>query len=164
MEIAITELKPGANHFEVAEDWQTLELANSIFPEPINVSSLADLEGRLLTWHHHLETTAHLVCDRCLQEFNRQIDLRDRFIYAIDPLTEYDDDVTVVKSEDQFINLNANLREMLLLAIPLQKLCREDCRGLCPVCGGDLNQTDCDCQQTVESGLQAELTKLKRRK
>lgn len=43
------------------------------------------------------------------------------------------------------IDLSPLARESLLLALPLAPLCREDCRGLCPTCGADLNAGDCDC-------------------
>ena len=44
-----------------------------------------------------------------------------------------------------FIDLEPLAREALVLDLPLAPLCREDCRGLCPTCGADLNQGDCDC-------------------
>ena len=163
MEIMIAELKPGANHFQANEDWQSLELAGDVFPEPIRVHSLADLEGRLLTLQHHLETTAHLTCDRCLKQFTQGLDMQERFLFAIDPIMEYDDDVIVVNSDEKYIDLNDNLREMLLLSIPLQKLCKATCRGLCPVCGADLNEEECKCRQDADNSLQAALKQLKRK-
>ncbi|MBL7033885.1 MAG: DUF177 domain-containing protein [Candidatus Delongbacteria bacterium] len=163
MEIAIAELKPGANHFEAEEDWQSLELPPVEFPAAITIRSLADLEGRLLTVRHHLLTTAQLTCDRCLRQFSQSIDLDERFIFAIDPRSEYDDDVIVVQSEEQLLPLNQNLREMLLLTLPLQKLCRDDCQGLCPLCGSDLNQAKCDCRLAPDNSLKVALKQLKER-
>ena len=46
------------------------------------------------------------------------------------------------------IELGAFLREMLALGLPVKPLCREDCRGLCPRCGTDLNRESCGCQET----------------
>ncbi len=43
------------------------------------------------------------------------------------------------------VDLEPLARESLVLDLPLAPLCREDCRGLCPTCGADLNQGDCDC-------------------
>jgi uncharacterized protein len=39
------------------------------------------------------------------------------------------------------------LREQVLLALPMQRVCREDCRGICPVCGKDRNEAPCDCRE-----------------
>jgi uncharacterized protein len=51
--------------------------------------------------------------------------------------------------------------EQVFLEIPLQPLCQEDCKGLCPVCGKDLNVADCECKkEAFESGFAA-LRKLK---
>ncbi len=161
MEIPITELKPGANHFQAEENWQSLELSGGMFPEVIEISSLADLEGELLTVQHHLQTTAQLTCDRCLNLYDQSIDLRERFLFAIDPRGEYDDDVTVVHSVDQTVALNPSLREMLTLVIPMQRLCQENCRGLCPVCGINLNQDSCDCSQEVDGSLNVALNRLR---
>jgi uncharacterized protein len=161
MEISIAELRTGANHFQAEESWQSLELSGDMFPGVIEISCLADLEGDLLTVQHHLQTTAELTCDRCLHKYEQNIDLRERFIFAIDPRSEYDDDVTVVNSDDQFIALNPSLREMLLLVFPMQKLCQEECRGLCTVCGINLNQESCDCSQEVDGSLNAALNRLK---
>src|SRR5215218_4717895 len=44
-----------------------------------------------------------------------------------------------------FVDLEPLAREALVLDLPLAPLCREDCRGLCPTCGADLNLGDCDC-------------------
>jgi len=44
------------------------------------------------------------------------------------------------------IELDDLVREELLLALPVNLLCREDCKGLCPVCGIDRNQSDCRCE------------------
>ena len=38
------------------------------------------------------------------------------------------------------------LREQILLAMPMQRVCREDCKGICPTCGGNRNETPCDCK------------------
>ena len=49
--------------------------------------------------------------------------------------------------EGDVIDLDEILREQIVLALPMYPRCKEDCRGLCPVCGVDLNQETCDCQR-----------------
>ena len=51
--------------------------------------------------------------------------------------------------ESDLLDITEPVRESLLLAVPLQSLCREDCRGLCPVCGADRNEGDCGCDATT---------------
>ena len=43
------------------------------------------------------------------------------------------------------LDLGEMIREQLFLSVPLKRLCREDCRGLCPTCGVNRNRTPCDC-------------------
>jgi uncharacterized protein len=61
------------------------------------------------------------------------------------------------------IDLTAELRDELLLALPPSPLCREECAGLCPVCGGNRNATPCECaeRERIRSGKFAALAKLK---
>ena len=51
--------------------------------------------------------------------------------------------------ESDIVDLTEPIRESLLLAEPLQALCRIDCQGLCPVCGADRNKGDCGCDTTT---------------
>lgn len=52
------------------------------------------------------------------------------------------------------------LREQVLLALPMQRVCREDCRGICPVCGKDRNETPCDCRERPADDRWGALRKL----
>jgi uncharacterized protein len=72
---------------------------------------------------------------------------------------ETDDDVYVYTGEE--IELGGMLREHVILSAPMQPLCREDCRGLCPVCGQDLNVLRCDCREEQIQSPFAVLKKLR---
>jgi DUF177 domain-containing protein len=61
-------------------------------------------------------------------------------------LTE--DDLDLFPYDGEEIDLAPLLREQLVLAVPFAPLCAEDCKGLCPQCGADLNQTTCSCDRT----------------
>lgn len=58
------------------------------------------------------------------------------------------------------LELAEMLREQIILATPMQPLCREDCRGLCPTCGQDLNERRCDCHEERQESPFAVLKKL----
>jgi uncharacterized protein len=64
-----------------------------------------------------------------------------------------DRDVVVAYYEGDRLDLGEVIREQLFLAAPLSRLCREDCRGLCPRCGANRNQTECACPPVVEESL-----------
>ncbi len=81
-------------------------------------------------------------CVRCLREYDQQLatELTELFAYppstALDPL--------LVVSATGILDLNPILRECFLLAVPLQLLCKPDCKALCAICGNDRNQAACD--------------------
>ena len=76
---------------------------------------------------------------------------------------EVGEDPDVVGFAGKEIFIDDEVRDEILLAIPLQTLCTESCRGLCPVCGGNRNQIPCECeaQQKMAASKLAALGKLK---
>ncbi len=104
-----------------------------------------------------------LVCSRCLEPFGFRAE--DRFhLYCGTaaqgpPAEEHelaDDELDVTYLEQGRISTDHLLRENILLSLPVQPLCHEDCRGLCPRCGANLNQSACDCTVAhVDPRLQA---------
>jgi len=85
-------------------------------------------------------------CARCLAEFTREasFDLQELYFYpGRGPVPgEGDDDeaADALFVEDDFIDLDPALREAIVLSLPFSPLCRDDCAGLCQVCGADLNE------------------------
>ena len=71
------------------------------------------------------------------------------------------DDLTTAFYRDDQIDLLQLVREQLYLVLPMKPLHREDCRGLCPNCGANLNETTCACKNEWEDPRLAPLRKLK---
>jgi len=85
-------------------------------------------------------------CVRCLDEFSSPLERRFRFVLVRagdEPGLEADTGLDRYEGED--IDLGALVREQALLALDPVALCRDDCRGLCPGCGGNLNHEPCRC-------------------
>ena len=59
------------------------------------------------------------------------------------------------------VDLEAIIREQIILMVPLKPLCQEDCRGLCPICGANFNRETCSCQVEKSDSPFAQLAKLK---
>jgi uncharacterized protein len=102
-------------------------------------------------------TELELPCSRCLEPFRLPVaapfDLRylPASDISSDPEREVDDeDLETSYYENDAIDLNELLREQFYLALPMKPLCREDCRGLCPQCGTNLNTGTCDCAPVWE--------------
>ena len=94
-------------------------------------------------------TTA--ACSRCAEEFD--LPSRRRFRYVLAPKVMSDENDFALRAEDlEFsfyqgdeIDLTPLIREQVLLELAERPLCREECRGLCPQCGENLNEGDCGC-------------------
>jgi uncharacterized protein len=88
-----------------------------------------------------LRATAPLECVRCLAPFDQEISARvnDLFVYPAGASSE----PLLAIPETAILDLSPLLREYFLLDVPLQPVCRPDCKGLCPECGNDLNETVC---------------------
>jgi uncharacterized protein len=105
-----------------------------------------ELKGALLT-----------PCGRCLEPAEVPLDVAIAVSYVEvegkddpdDPFAGDDDpgQVDVLSFRDGVIDLSAELRDEILLAIPIGPLCRPDCAGICSVCGGNRNLTPCDCEE-----------------
>jgi len=103
-----------------------------------------------------LSTRLEVACARCLepvvQDVNRSFDLLHRPLGSDAGADE--SSVTVTEAEVGYYQgegllLEDALREQVLLAAPVKVLCREDCKGLCPHCGRNLNAETCSCEEPV---------------
>ncbi len=107
-------------------------------------------------------------CDRCLDKFSKrvvspiQLTLLPHKSMSFDDVGpgddpgDDDDSISYYKSDE--IDLDAILKESLYLNIPIRDLCKEDCKGLCPQCGQNLNLSACNCRG---KGLDPRLAVLK---
>ncbi|HEY3344019.1 MAG TPA: DUF177 domain-containing protein [Anaerolineaceae bacterium] len=86
-------------------------------------------------------------CVRCLTEFDQPLDMDFSELYAFSSRSVSESGL--ILPEDAHIDLEPLVREYLLIEIPISPLCRPDCKGLCAVCGADLNQEMCEHQQQV---------------
>jgi len=85
-------------------------------------------------------------CDKCLTEFESQFDESSEQIYQVGKGEYEDDDIEVLPDNTRELDLSNLINEVFLINRPIQKTCKEDCRGLCPDCGKNLNLTTCDCK------------------
>jgi uncharacterized protein len=110
-----------------------------------------------------LDAATRAACSRCVEEFD--LPSHRRFRYVLAPMAMDDGKDFALKAEDlEFsfyqgdeIDLTPLIREQVLLALAERPLCREECRGLCPQCGANLNEGDCGC---VIGGLDPRLAVL----
>ena len=126
-----------------------IEAARSM-PQHERLDGDVDVKVRLEALHDGIAVTGTVsadwstVCRRCLAPISgRSIGVVDE-MYRLD---ELDDEAYVI--EDGQLDLAPMVREVILLELDLERVCRDDCAGLCPECGVDRNTTPCDCDTTV---------------
>lgn len=97
-------------------------------------------------------TEAELACSRCLSTFTcpLTLNIEEEYMPEIDvttgiPLPPPEEPGTFTINEHHILDLTEAVRQHALLAIPMKPLCCEDCAGLCPRCGHNLNDGPCDC-------------------
>lgn len=102
--------------------------------------------------HGDLKATMRATCDRCLEPAKFPVASHFDLVYlpsagaARGGENEVDEAaVEVGYYEGSGLDLNDILREVVLLAVPMQLVCSEDCKGICPLCGQNRNQQDCGC-------------------
>ncbi len=93
------------------------------------------------------QATVIAECVRCLAEFDQPLDMDFSELYAFSSRSVSESGL--ILPEDAHIDLEPLVREYLLIEIPISPLCRLDCKGLCAICGADLNQEVCEHQQQV---------------
>lgn len=81
-------------------------------------------------------------CDRCLEQITHTLKTEFSDLYAFNNRSTTESDL--ILRDDGDIDLEPLAREYLVLEIPISALCREDCKGLCPVCGENRNLTVCE--------------------
>ena len=101
----------------------------------------------------NFEATTELECVRCLDPFSQPLKWSFTDLYAFDRRSLSESNLLV--PEDGQIDLEPLLREYALLEIPISPVCRPDCKGLCPVCGANLNKTDCGHRPEASSPFSA---------
>ena len=93
-----------------------------------------------------------LACCRCLRPIDQEADASfDLVIQKDRPEVgsgELDDtDVVFYEENAVSVDVASQVRDAIILDIPMKPLCSETCQGLCPICGADLNQETCSCQK-----------------
>jgi uncharacterized protein len=113
---------------------------------------LANTEGELrIRGQYTVEMAAH--CDRCLGPARFPLDTRFDLFYRPASCIAREEEVAIDEGEAEIgfyegggMELEDILREQVLLALPMQRVCSEACKGICPVCGKNRNEVDCDCK------------------
>ena len=138
MKIAIDKIKD--EPIEISEDipakdWQ-MDSFDVEFTDNIHIDcKLRKISREILS---EVEVTTHrdIICSRCLTQVNQAIKQDFKKSYNIDALKDY-------------LDINSDIREEVLLNFPMKVLCKPDCKGICLNCGVNLNNDKCRCNSNI---------------
>lgn len=93
-------------------------------------------------------------CDRCAEDVNKSFDFKVKRI-VVEKLENENDDDDYIVVKNRELDLDELVSEEVSLSLPSKILCKEDCKGLCPKCGANLNVKKCDCKSDVDPRMAA---------
>lgn len=121
---------------------------------------ITHLKDRMFQFSGEGSITLSFSCDRCLKEVPHKIPFSIDRKADITARTDEDGEAVFFFPDDQSVDADLLIEDEVLLNLPVRILCREDCKGLCPVCGADLNKGPCGCSRREPGGaLQEALIK-----
>lgn len=115
------------------------------FVEPIKFNGEIYKVGRDKLIHVDIQYKYEEACGRCLEPFLKEGNtiLTGKLVEEMDEVTE--DEEESIYYVDEELDLDDNILSMVILSLPMKPLCDENCKGLCPKCGSNHNQSKCDC-------------------
>ncbi|MCD7958708.1 MAG: DUF177 domain-containing protein [Ruminococcus sp.] len=117
------------------------------FNAPISIKGEIKNRVGIVTLKYSVNCMMHVTCDRCLKLLERTYSYD--FKHMVVPVLHGEDDGSDIYFvvEDDRLDMNETAISDLLLMMPTKILCSEDCKGLCDICGCDLNKRTCDCRK-----------------
>jgi len=111
-----------------------LQIEELTFTSPIHVKVEVRKILDAVSIKAQVKAETALVCGRCLEEYPSKYEEEIDFNYSVTPA-------------DRYLELDDDLRQEVILSYPIKLLCKEDCKGICPGCGKNLNKETCNCNK-----------------
>ena len=114
------------------------------FAKPCIVDGMITSDSDILVIKANIKTELEMVCSRCLDTFIYpiDIDIEERFTTNVD---SEDDEATVVMND--VLDITEIVETSIISTLPIQRVCKDDCKGLCQECGCNLNYKTCSCDK-----------------
>lgn len=161
LRLNISKLSDGTHHHSLKATPEEVGL-DSRFTKELQIEATLQKTSRQLYMRVEIKTGGAFTCDRCLEEFQQDISSEYGVMYVTDEdAVEGDgEEVQVVSADSTHVDLAEDVRQFVILGLPQKMLCREDCAGLCPTCGSNLNLGKCDCKNDETDSRWSELQKI----
>lgn len=148
LQVDVREFRQGAVETvgEVAPEDPTFEQLDVGLDGPVRVSGrLSQTGDHEFFWQGRLSGRIRGACRRCLADLVYPLDADVEVLFSADPDAADDPSVYPLRAPVASVDVRPAVREEVALAVSAFPLCKEDCAGLCPRCGADLNAGPCGC-------------------
>ncbi len=132
---------------------------NITFAAPVQLAGTYSFDGKTIVLEGWLEFCLFSHCASCNEAFNETLSfpIKERFVKgSLDEMAANEEESYAFDGE--VLSLDTMVLDNFYLHLPIKSICKEDCRGLCPVCGANLNKAQCAC--VVEQEQEAPLATL----
>ena len=165
LKIEIGSLPDGLTHVDLIADtseWGDV-LEGGHLESPVQAGLDLTRNGRDIFVKGRAGVTAVLECGRCLEEYVLALEapLELWVIAGGETDSEKRENIIEIPAGAGYADLTDHIRSELLVQMPLKRLCKADCRGLCPVCGTNLNVASCGCHIASHDARWGALRKMK---
>jgi uncharacterized protein len=109
-----------------------LELLEVQYPSGVRVKAHLEREKDIVQAKVSIKAKQVISCSRCLEQFENVFEKDAAFIYKL--------------HNQHVLDLSEDIKDTIILESPIKQLCKTDCKGLCQVCGADLNKSACACK------------------
>ncbi len=153
MKIQLSKFISAMNYTETVEasiDMEEIKLRGVSYPirkKETFPLVLKNTGKNTVSWEFQTEITLGIPCDRCLNEVSYAVILNVMEEVDFEHLDKTDGEFSYL--DDKSLDLDVLIFDEVVPKLPSKLLCREDCKGLCPVCGTNLNEKECGCDRTV---------------
>lgn len=162
MKIDLTKIPPGGKriNFSPEPGWWKPDFDEDRIvglDSPLSARLKIYLAGEKIVVDGFLSVRLLLRCDRCLETYSKDLTTDFRIYLSMVPFNGeaevelLENDLNLDFIDDNFLDLDQIIKEQLILNLPMKTLCTKDCKGLCPICGCNLNTGSCSCQSRYET-------------
>lgn len=118
---------------------------NLFFPVPVRASLVVSNTGSMIVVEGEVSGKVSLHCDRCLElyDYHFQAPVQETYMQAVQ-----NSGSEAVPLSGDLLDITPEIMKGIILSLPMKTVCRDDCRGLCPQCGCNLNKGQCNCTST----------------
>ena len=123
--------------------------------EPVMASGTVRNTAGVLVMQGVIKTCIHGVCDRCTEEFSRDVEMPIDVVLVTELADEEHEDEGVFNLQGDNADLEEIVRTIFVLNMDPRLLCSDDCKGICGGCGKNLTHENCVCQKEIDPRLAA---------